>query len=129
MAAANTIPAWQLPQLAPWPLRSRPELLLDGIHIERRFNICQLGTVATDVRPANIPDRRHLSKTGEFVATNAKRASTAMLFDGANKGHTWNVIKGLVANSKGELIGKIGAGSDAAYAAVNGFQVVSSGHK
>lgn len=86
-------------------------------------------TVATDVRPANIPDRRHLSKTGEFVATNAKRASTAMLFDGANKGHTWNVIKGLVANSKGELIGKIGAGSDAAYAAVNGFQVVSSGHK
>ncbi len=52
-----------------------------------------------------------------------------MLFDGANKGHTWNVIKGLVANSKGELIGKIGAGSDAAYAAVNGFQVVSSGHK
>ena len=86
-------------------------------------------TVATDGRPAKDSHRWRASSTGEFVATNSKPAAKASVFGTANKGHTWNVIMGVVADSKGELIGKIGTGSDAAYAAVNGFQVVSSGRK
>ncbi|MGC9259746.1 MAG: hypothetical protein ACP5I8_06650 [Phycisphaerae bacterium] len=84
--------------------------------------------VATDGRPAKAAGRWQLSKNGEFTATNAKPASAADLFDAANEGHTWNVISGVVADNKGDIIGKIGTGSDAAYAAINGFQVVSSGH-
>lgn len=86
-------------------------------------------TVATDGRPAKVPHRWRASSTGEFVAATGKPVANASVFGTANKGHTWNVILAVVADSKGDIIGEIGTGSDAAYAAVNGFQVVSSGHK
>ena len=86
-------------------------------------------TVATDGRPAKLPHRWHESGTGEFVRTGGTPAADAILFGIANKGHTWNVITGLVANRKGELVGNIGTGADAGFAAVNGFQVVPIGSK
>ncbi len=86
-------------------------------------------TVVTDGRPVRIPSRWHVSKTGEFVAAKGLSTTKVNFFDRADKGHTWNVILGIVANNKGEIIGNIGTGSDAGYAAVNGFQVVSSSHK
>lgn len=86
-------------------------------------------TVGTDGRLIKGPSRWQVSKTGAFVPTHHKRTADTNVFDLANKGHTWNVIKGLIANGNGKLIGKIGTGSDAAYAAINGFQVATSAHK
>ncbi len=59
------------------------------------------------------------------VATDGAVVNTATPFDSADQGHEWNVIDGLVANGSGNLVGYVGTGSDAGYAAINGFQVVA----
>ncbi len=59
------------------------------------------------------------------VATDGNVVNAATPFDAADQGHEWNVIDGLVANGSGALVGNVGTTSSAAYAPVNGFQIVS----
>ena len=58
------------------------------------------------------------------VATNGAVVNAATPFDAADQGHEWNVIDGVVANGSGSLVGYVGTGSDAGYAAINGFQIL-----
>ena len=74
----------------------------------------------------NNGDAGTLTFGSSTVATDGNVVNAATPFDAADQGHEWNVIDGLVANGGGDIVGNVGTTSSAAYAPVNGFQVVSA---